>query len=85
MKILLAVIAVSLFGCSDEDREYTYVVTDRGLLGAYGHGYMCAVGMVVGTSGRLNVYDENNNPITCSGYIELTRKQAKDYRLNTGE
>lgn len=64
-----------------EKREYTfqYVETPRGIV-RYGP-FRCSLGLLTNRE-RINVLDENRNPITCSGYIEITQAQH-DIRIQT--
>ena len=50
-----------------------YIETDRGLTAA--RTMHCLLGLLVTSDGR-NILDENNKPITCSGYIKLTKAEA---------
>lgn len=70
-KFIMALIVMALVsGCNE--RKYQYIKTDRGLLG-YSIGY-CALGMLTNNDGN-NIYDENNNPITCDGYVYLSEAE----------
>lgn len=77
MKVLIIILSLILFGCG-EDRKYTYIETERGIV-SYSVGY-CTLGMLTNND-RDNIYDENNKPITCTGYIELTKKERAAYDI----
>lgn len=56
-----------------EETKPTYIETNRGLTAA---GTMhCLLGLLVTSDGR-NILDENSKPITCSGYVKLTKAEA---------
>lgn len=56
------------------DITYKYIKTPYGLI-SYSRGY-CELGMLISNDGK-NIRDKNDNPISCEGYVNLTRKQAK--------
>ena len=71
---LIPTLLLSLFitGCG-EPRKYNYVVTEKGLV-AYSQAY-CTLGMLVNNA-HINIRDENDKPITCSGMVRLTEEEA---------
>ena len=73
--IALICLSVILAGCEVEPRKYKYIETERGLL-SFGKGY-CHLGMLTNNQGG-NIYNEENKPITCTGYVYLTRQEAED-------
>ena len=66
--------ALLIAGCDTPPPKYQYIETPRGLI-SYNKGY-CELGMLISKDG-VNIRDENNAPITCKGYIYLTREQVK--------
>lgn len=81
-KIILASLIVVLVVAIPSDpvsrhRTRKYIVTSMGLI-AYTIG-MCESGMLF-SKDHVNFYDDNLQPITCSGYVELTDAEFKDYR-----
>lgn len=72
MKIFIVwLVALSLIGC-----KATYIKTERGLI-SY-HVANCLAGMLMNND-YVNMLDENRNPLTCDGYIELTAAERKEY------
>lgn len=72
MKYLLVLILVLLPGCLDVYNDYT--VSSVGLL-PYSRTY-CNGGLVFNNE-MENLYDSQDKPITCTGYIRLTSEEAK--------
>jgi len=71
-----------LVGCGDnKPSKHKYIKTEKGLF-SYAHGY-CKLGMLVNND-HINIRDENDKPITCSGYIRLTPGEVFQYdtRIN---
>jgi len=71
--ILCGVAIKTLVG---ENSTNTYIITERGLV-SYRWAY-CDLGMLTNPD-HDNVYNENKQPITCSGTIELTRDEKLAY------
>lgn len=64
-------------GCGDRPPPtYQYIETPRGVI-SYTRGY-CELGVLI-TNDGVNIRDENNSPITCTGYIQLTKEQVKSF------
>ena len=74
--IIIAIFSILLIAACNEPTS-TFIITDRGLLN-YNSGY-CILGMLTNND-RDNIYDENNKPITCDGYIKLTKKEKENYK-----
>ena len=78
--VLIAVAILSIVAATIKlavtERKRTYIKTDRGLLD-YRSGF-CTLGMLTNNDGN-NVYDENKNPITCDGYIKITKAERANY------
>lgn len=70
---LLAAVLI-LYGC--EDVKSLYVITDNGLTVHWRAS--CISGMLVSSEG-INVLDIHSTPITCSGYIKLTKDERDEY------
>lgn len=74
--------AFLITGChKSQPPKLKYIKTPQGVI-SYAYGY-CQLGMLV-TNDSVNIYDADNKPITCSGYVYLTREQAENYS-NEGE
>lgn len=72
--LAVALSAMLCAGCDDAPPKVRkYIETPRGLI-KYSAAY-CELGMLVNND-RVNIRDENDKPITCSGYIKLTDDQA---------
>lgn len=77
MKNILLFIVLAVFGCVDRTPHvYTYVDTEYGLV-SYQKGD-CVVGMLVSNSGN-NILNVDKRPITCLGYVKLTKTEAEKY------
>lgn len=71
MKTIIAVLfTIFIFGCEDNKRKY--IETDRGFI-SYSRAY-CDLGMLLNNDGK-NIMDEKLKPITCSGYVYLTKEE----------
>lgn len=78
MKILFILLgALFIAGC--KEAKNTYIKTDRGLV-PYSYGY-CELGMLLNND-MINILDEDSNPMTCNGYVNLTREEHKNYTIN---
>ena len=62
--------------CACKERGDKYVITDKGLV-SYMRAY-CELGMLM-SSDMINIVDENSDPITCSGYVRLTKEAYKNW------
>ena len=72
-RLILSVFLCLIFqGCDKPPKKHKYIETERGLVNYFG--YYCELGMLLNND-RDNVMNENNKPITCSGYIELTKAE----------
>ncbi len=58
------------------DRTTRYYVTNQGLTVA--SSYYCSLGMLLNHD-RDNVYGVDEKPITCTGYLDLTKTQRASY------
>lgn len=76
MKVLVILLVMFSVGCEHKQRTSKYIITERGLL-SYGSGY-CFLGMLTNNDGD-NILNEDSNPITCSGYVRLTKKEFNEY------
>lgn len=74
LALFLSVLLVS--ACEDGELMTTYIKTDRGLM-SFASGY-CVLGMLTNND-RVNILDEDRIPITCAGYVNLTRAQKNEY------
>ena len=75
--ITVALFMISITGCDRSPNKRQYIKTERGLI-IYARGY-CELGLLISNE-SINILDENGNPITCSGYISLTDKEAKSFK-----
>ncbi len=73
MRLLMIITVLLVTGC--DERKVTYIETEHGLV-SFHRGY-CEIGMLISNNGA-NIRDENNKPITCSGYVKLTDAQVKE-------
>lgn len=74
LAICLTVLLVA--GCERKPRTTTYIETEKGLV-YWGHGY-CVLGMLVNND-RVNIRDEDNKPITCTGKVDLTKAEFNNF------
>ena len=78
--VLIAVAILSIVAATIKlavtERKQVYIKTDRGLLNL-NHGF-CTLGMLTNNDGD-NVYGGNKEPITCGGYIRLTKAERANY------
>jgi hypothetical protein len=60
---------------------HRYIDSDRGLIGTTAG--RCTSRMLVSHDG-VNILDENLRPITCNGYVELTKEEIKIMETDNG-
>lgn len=72
--ILFIISLLSVTACLPPAQS-RYIQTDRGLM-PYSRGY-CELGILV-SNDMHNIYDENSKPISCSGYVMLTKHEAAE-------
>lgn len=71
--LLICIVATTgLFLNACDDGKKVYVETNRGIISA--KVFNCNLGMLVNRD-KNNIYDENNKPMTCKGYIRLTPEE----------
>lgn len=78
--ILIAAIVltvVHLLVSSKEASTYRYVELTDGSITPYSMAY-CRYGVLLNNDGG-NIFGPDSKVITCKGYIELTKEQAKQY------
>ncbi len=78
LSVLIALL-VGFTACDAKPRKY--IKTERGLIrsaAAY-----CELGMLLNND-RINILDESSTPITCSGYIYLTKEEIKAAMIEIG-
>ena len=73
--VLIAAALMMLQGCSPEDRKHKYILTNKGPTKGW---MVCNLGVLL-TGDYINVRDENDNPIACTGYAMLTISEAENY------
>jgi hypothetical protein len=73
--LLIAAFVVLVTACNLGDVRSEYVVTSKGVMQGW---VSCKLGMLL-SGDNINIRDENDKPITCTGTVRLTKNEAENY------